>query len=358
MAFVGSTNNTITTTATVAPTFTAIKTALLAAGWVIQGSSNGTSTFSNASSVDNTDNFASNGSWLRIREPSGVGGREYVFYRGTATTCFVKYSRSVGFGTGGALTTAPTTGASGDGVVWFGTAGTGFSATYTGTNTYDLATTGAAQCNNLAIGADGYVSCVASDTAVNGVYGWWAVAFAQGTGLNQFVMYADAVASGSCPATDYDPSYRQLAGSNWWQTDSPVANRCHYWQAYPAVWASPTTATYRIDAPGYSYFAATDGALSSLQLYVWPASSGATGLSVYNEKPQLVPYLISIYNLAGSPPKGFTSNVLLVAGPFNSTDTLDLTTPTARIVVAGFTNASTLTMWLTFPWVPNVLPLV
>jgi len=359
MAFVGSANNIITTTDTVAPTFTAIKTALLAAGWVIQGSSNGTSTFSNASSVDNTANFASNGSWLRIREPSGVGGREYVFYRGTATTALVKYSRSVGFGTGGALTTAPTTGASGDGVVWYGTT-VGFSATGTGTNTYDVGSTGAAQCTTLTVSSNGYVSCVASDTTTNGVYGWWLTAYAQGSGTNQFVMYTDAVASVSAPATDYDPSYRQLGtGTNWWQADVTALNRCHCWQAYPLVWSSPTTAVYRVDVPGFSAFfssAAGGGLLGA----VWPPSSTATGLSIYNDRSQVTPYLIGASNVVGAPPKGLTSNVMTATGPFNPTDTLDLTTTTARIVVVqampGYPGI--LPQWLTFPWLQNVLPLV
>ena len=359
MAFVGSANNIITTTATVAPTFTAVKTALLAAGWVIQGSSNGTSTFSNASSVDNTANFASNGSWLRIREPSGVGGREYVFYRGTATTCFIKYSRSVGFGTGGALTTAPTTGASGDGVVWYGTT-VGFSATGTGTNTYDLATTAAAQCSTLSISFDGYVSCVASDTTTNGVYGWWLTANTQGSGGNQFVMYTDAVASVSAPATDYDPSYRQLAtGTNWWYSDAAAANYCQFWQAYPLVWSSPTTAVYRTLAPGFSAFVGINSIFSPSG-NVWPPTSAATGLSVYNDRSQVTPYLIGVFNVAGSPPKGFTSNVMIATGPFNPTDTLDLTTTTARIVVVQAITGypGLLTQWLTFPWLQNVLPLV
>jgi len=359
MAFVGSANNIITTTDVVAPTFTAIKTALLAAGWVIQGSSNGTSTFSNASSVDNTANFASNGSWLRIREPSGAGGREYVFYRGTATSALIKYSRSVGFGTGGGLTAAPTTGASGDGVVFYG-ATVGFSATGTGTNTYDVASTGAAQCTALTVSANGYVSCVASDTTTNGVYGWWLNAYTQGTGLNQFILYTDAVSSVSAPATDYDPSYRQFGtNTTWWGADVASVYRCHYWQAYPLVWSSPTTAVYRVDAPGFSAFVSSSGALGALS-NIWPPSSAATGLSVYNDRSQVTPYLIGASNVAGSPPKGLTSNVMTVTGPFNPTDTLDLTTTTARIVVtqaiAGFPGI--LTQWLTFPWLQNVLPLV
>ena len=354
MAFVGSTNNIYSSAAPVVGTFTAIKTALLAAGWVIQGSSNGTSTFSNASSVDNTGNFASNGSWLRIREPSGAGGREYLFYRGSATTGLIKYSRSVGFGTGGGLTAAPTTGASGDGVVWVGTQ-VGFSATYSGTNTYDQAATGAAQCATFSFGSDGYVSCVASDTATNGVYGWWLVVYAQGTGTLGQVIYTDAVAVGTCPATDYDPSYRQLAGaSQWYASDASTNNRCHYWQAYPLVWSSPTTAAYRVDAPGWSCWFGTDGGMSPIQAE-WPMVSGTAGLNPYNDKPQLIPSMIQIINLAGFPPKGFTSNVLNVYGPFNPTDTLDLTSSTARIVVSSVSNPP---VWLTFPWVQNVLPLV
>ena len=358
MAFVGSTNNIYSSAAPVVGTFTAIKTALLAAGWVIQGSSNGTSTFSNASSVDNTGNFAANGSWLRIREPSGAGGREYLFYRGSATTGLIKYSRSVGFGTGGGLTAAPTTGASGDGVVWVGSQ-VGFSATYSGTNTYDQAATGAAQCATFSFGSDGYVSCVASDTATNGVYGWWLVVYALGAGTMGAVIYTDAVAVGTCPATDYDPSYRQIAGSSqWYAYDSATANRCHYWQAYPLVWSSPTTAAYRTDAPGWSWWGGTDGALTYAVTAFPVASSGASGLNPYTEKPQLIPSMIQIINLAGFPPKGFTSNVLYTCGPFNATDTLDLTSSTARIVVSGVTPTGALAIWLTFPWVQNVLPLV
>lgn len=357
MAFVGSVNNVYLSAAPVVGVFTTIKTALLAAGWVIQGSSNGTSTFSNASAVDNTGNFAANGSWLRIREPSGAGGREYLFYRGTATTGLIKYSRSVGFGTGGALTTAPTTGASGDGVVWIGTQ-VGFSATYSGTNTYDQAATSAAQCVTFSFGSDGYISCVASDTATNGVYGWWLVVYALGTGAMGQVLYTDAVAVGTCPANDYDPSYRQVAGStHWYASDAPTNNRCHYWQAYPAVWSSPTTAAYRVDAPGFSYWSATDGALVAVG-QIWPPPNTTSGLNPYNDKPQLIPCFISVVNLVGSPPKGFTSNVLYALGPFNNTDTLDLTAPTARILVSGITLGGSLSTWMTFPWVQNVLPLV
>lgn len=355
MAFVGSVNNVYSSATPVANTFTAIKTALIAAGWVIQGSSNGTSTFSNASSVDNTGNFASNGSWLRIREPSGAGGREYLFYRGSATTGLIKYSRSVGFTTGAALAVAPTTGASGDGVVWLGTQ-PGFSATGTGTNTYDQAATGAAQCVTFSFGSDGYISCVASDTATNGVYGWWLVVYALGTGAMGQVMYTDAVAVGSCPSNDYDPSYRQVAGSSvWFALDAGAANKCHYWQAYPLVWSSPTTASYRLDANGYSWSARYNGSFGQ-DASIWPLN-GVTSLNPYNDRTQVNPYLISAINVVGVPPKGFTTNVLLAYGLFNATDTLDLSTSAARIVVS----ASALTggySWLTFPWVQNTLPLV
>lgn len=354
MAFVGSVNNTYSTATATAAWFSAVKTALLAAGWVIQGSSNGTSTWSNASSVDNTANFASNGSWLRIREPSGPGGREYLFYRGAATTGMIKYSRSVGFGTGGGLTTAPTTGASGDGVVWVGTQ-VGFSATGTGTNTYDQAATGAGQCVNLSVGSTGYVSCVASDTPTNGVYGWWMVSYALGSGtLNRF-FFTDAVAAGTCPASDYDPSYRQTAEGTWYASDVATGDRCHYWQAYPLVWASPTTAQYRIDTGGSSVFYGVNSGLTPVE-QAWPNNQNA-GLNPYNDKPQLMPMLVMPLNVAGCPPKGFSANVMLTAGPFNLTDTLDLTTPTARILVATifFGGGS---LWLTFPWVQNTLPLV
>ncbi len=355
MAYVGSTNNTLTA-ATGAQDFCyTLKAALVAAGWTVQGSSDGT-TWNNTASGDNVSTYAkwtATGSWVRMREPSGAGGREYVFMRGTGTGVVIKYSRSVGFGTGGGATTLPTTGASGDGVVWIGTS-VGFSATGTGTNTYDLATTTTAQQVSFA-GTTGYVSAVASTTPVNGVYGFWLIMYTSGSGALTQLVYSEGIDPNCCSPLDYDPSYRQFAGNNWWANDTATINQCHYWQGYPSPWASPTTATYRLNAPGYSYWATVNSAMTS-NVGVWPSSS-VQSLNPYNQKYASLPMLISTVNTVGVTPKGFSSGVRLTYGTLNPLDTLDLTTADPRIVfftggsIGGLTGGS-------MPWVTNVLPLV
>ena len=368
MAFVSTNSvNLVTTNATQAGDWIwAIKTALKAAGWTVLGSGDGTS-FQNGGSTDYiiSQTVANNNTaWIRLREPSGAGGREYLFAKGAAADrLLVKYSRSSGFTTAvGSASAIPTTGLTGDGVVWIGNT-IGFSATGTGTNTYDLAATTAPAGATLGAINTGYVSCVASDTPVNGVYGWWAFQNTLGTGQVQWMIFTEGMDAATCSPLDYDPSIRQFAtGSNGLNSDqrgtnSAVTALVQYWEGYPSPWASPTTASYRLAGCGMisNLIFTTAGAAFA---WVWPSAtgSGVPALSPYNGKSGLLPVLIykAFTATAGFLPKGFTSGLRFTYGPFNPCDTLDLTTSTPNIVL--YLNAmSSANSWVVQPWVPNVI---
>jgi hypothetical protein len=370
MAFVSTNSvNLTTTSATQAGDWLwAIKTALKAAGWTVQGSGDGTS-FQNGGSTDyiTSQTVASNNNaWIRLREPSGVGGREYLFAKGSASDrLLVKYSRSSGFTTvPGSASAIPTTGLTGDGVVFLGTS-TGFSATGTGTNTYDQAATVTPASPTLAVIQPGYVSCVASDTPVNGVYGWWAFQNTLGNGFPQYMMFTEGMDSTTCSPLDYDPSIRQWSrasaqgfGDDQRAYNANTVNLVQYWEGYPAVWSSPTAATYRLSGCGMisnMVFNTAGGAIS----WVWPqpAASATPALSPYNGKSGLLPVLIYKAGAvaAGNLPKGFTSGLRFTYGPFNNCDTLDLTTSTPNITLYASTMSGAATAWIVQPWVQNVI---
>lgn len=354
MAYVdGGTANTVGTAEGTGGTFNAIKTALLAAGWELMASSNGT-TYNSGSSPDNVPDLAawSNaGAWCRLREPGGAGGREYVFMRATSTTGIIKYSRSTGFISGpppGNAVTLPTTGNNGDGVVWVGTQ-VGYSATggagATPTNTYDLATTGTGQAAAVTASAVGVrIACIASNTPLNGVYGWWYLTYAAGTGTPGQIIYTEAAQAGTYPVEDTDPSYRQICNPLFmWAGSGPVAaNLHHYWQA--------------IGLTGYRYV--IDGCMG-LPTQVTVAggaySRGVpnTGIgfgTYYGTTVQTYPVLV------GGPqswPKGYTTGIGCINVNLNNMDTLNLTGAEPRVVV----NANNVIAGWVMPWVPNIVPL-
>ncbi len=352
MAYVGSTNNAVNLGT--ADYFNAIKTALLAAGWELMasGSPGGTNPGYSATGtpdrVPDVTSWNQSGAWCRLREPGGAGGREYVFLRGaTATSGLIKYSRSTGFigGTPG-TTTAPTTGTGGDGVVWVGTQ-VGFSATGTATNSYDTAATGTGSAVTLAI-ASGYVSCVASDTATNGVYGWWMQAWAAGTATMNQILWTEAVQAGTYPANDADPSYRNANPTPFASSGYTVPNLPQYWQAYGLY----TTAGVKVSPELYQ----TSGA-PGIIVTVNTAVNFATvtiprtniGFGVYGATVQTYPLLIGVYGASGYP-KGFSTGFSSINVLLNNADTLNLTGSEPRIVVNG-------TYGYVMPWVPNIVPL-
>jgi hypothetical protein len=354
MAYVdGGTANTVGTAEGAGAIFNAIKTALLAAGWELMASSNGT-TYNSGSSPDNVPNlteWSKVGAWCRLREPGGPGGREYVFMRATASTGIIKYSRSTGFvGGSPGLTTLPTTGNNGDGVVWVGTqigySPTGGAGAVPFANSYDLATTGTGQAASF--GGSGFVGfrhgCIASNTPLNGVYGWWWSSWAVGTGLSSAVVYTEAVQAGTYPVEDTDPSYRQFSGvATFWAGSGPVAaNLHHYWQAYGLT--------------GYRYV--VDGCMGLPTQVVAAGTTYSRGVpstsigfgTYYGTTVQTYPVLI------GSPtawPKGYSTGIGCINVNLNNCDTLNLTGAEPRIAM-GMTN--TVAGWV-MPWVPNIVPL-
>ena len=84
-----------------------LKEALKQAGWSVLSSGDGLAAYSAVGDILTSGNSGANGvgntrAWFRIRTPAGVGGREFIFQRGTAnTTGRYKISHSAGF-TGGA----------------------------------------------------------------------------------------------------------------------------------------------------------------------------------------------------------------------------------------------------------------
>ena len=193
----------------------AIYGAMLSASWSCLGSGTGAAGgySSSGSLITSAATFNSNGAWVRMREPSGAGGREYLMMRGSAgVNALIKYSRSTGFVSGSpAAAVAPHTGASGDGQVILGSGA-------------DTAATGPASAAAFTDNGTGYAHCVASDTANNGVYGFWAMKTAPATGILGSFFCSEAVQAGTTNAADTDPSWRAAAGgttnaAGWWGWD-------------------------------------------------------------------------------------------------------------------------------------------
>lgn len=333
MAYVGSVNNVVTVGT--ADYFNAIKTALLAAGWELMASSDGT-TYTAGSSPDRLPDVAAwnnSGAWCRLREPGGVGGREYCFMRGsTATTAIIKYSRATGFvgGSPGA-TTLPTTGASGDGAVWVANASLGFGSE----SSITAPTSGAAFATT-----SGYVSCVASDTAVNGVYGWWMNRWAVG-GTPGDLTYTEAVQAGTYPTQDTDPSYR-YSGSTSTFFAANTNRFVQYWQAYDFTAPTSPYRTY-ITNGAYGIYWSWYSNGSTVILTPRPA----LGLGPYGVGVQTYPMMVGNSTLYS---KGMTTGVCCYSVTLNNCDTLNLTSAEPKIVIVA-------AYGFAMPWVPSVLPI-
>lgn len=333
MAYVGSVNNVVTVGT--ADYFNAIKTALLAAGWELMASSNGT-TYTAGSTPDRLPDVASwnnSGAWCRLREPGGAGGREYCFMRGSsATTAIIKYSRATGFvgGSPGA-TTLPTTGAGGDGVVWIASGSIGFGS--------ESSITGPASGVAFA-STSGYVSCVASNTAVNGVYGWWMIRWPAG-GTSSELTYTEGVQANTTPSQDADPSYRYSGpAQNFfaWNT----ARIVQYWQYYDFTAPISANRSYVI-AGGYgSYWAITSGL--GISNYATPRPG--IGFGPYGVGVQTYPIMVGGNTTY---PKGMTTGMCCYSVTLNNCDTLNLSGSEPRIVIMA-------TYGFAMPWVPSVLP--
>jgi hypothetical protein len=323
MAYVGVTNQLVSSATNVSGyALFVIKEALKLAGWTVVTSGTGTAGTTGAgdliTSGPNTaiGGFARANAWVRMREPSS-GTREYILQNGTSDSdnrTIVKYSRATGFTVGATATVSPTTGG-GDGVMVIGT----------GTDAAPVQTTWLPT-----IGTNGYYHCVASDTANNGVWGWWWYGYATNPVGTQRLLGTEAVAPGSTPVQDQDPSIRYR--DNIYDTSVTVA----WWEAYGL-----TGAVYR-----------TAGSLGVIYNLAGSQQivTSFSGLNPYTGLVGLYPTFVGL-NLV--PTKGFTTETLVGGRPSNATDTFNLSTAQPKITIYG-TNGVRM---MATPWITNVVPL-
>lgn len=325
----------------------ALKKALTLAGWDLLATSNGV-TYQAGSSPDLLPSAAAwdvSGAWCRMREPGGVGGREYVFMRGSANnTGIIKYSRATGFVSGpppGNATTLPTTGVGGDGVVWLGST----------VGQVDSSITVPANAIVIRTSTTGRVSCVASNTPVNGVYGWWMTAFTfPASSGPDLVMYTEAVQLGTYNTEDQDPSYRYCPINN------PTVPWFGYYSGLSATSAGWPQAWEAYGLSGARYLTAYSYALPAIV-----AQNGTTflrqmpfqGIGYGKYGPMAYSYPVLISNQFAWP-KGFTTGVNVLQLTQNYFDVLNLTGSEPRIVWSAVTDQGVYVM----PWVPNIQPIL
>ena len=349
MAYVGVTNLSASQGGAADMLF-AVYGAMVSASWTCLSSGGGaTGGYSSSGSLLSTPaGFNSNGAWVRMREPSGAGGREYILMRGSsAVNALIKYSRSNGF-TGGTPNSAscPTTGTGGDGIVMVGS----------GTDTTAIiAASGSAFVDN----GTGRVHCVASDTANNGVYGFWAIKTAFVTGDLGSFFCQEAVQAGTTNAADQDPSWRVSAPSAatciaWWAWDSTADDaRISWWEKYGL-----TGSTYRTEChlfpPALMYSAGQNFKSTSGIVYSSPFGAAFMGQDPYEPgKTVFLPVLLSKY-VAANPciwPKGYTTGISIGSTSQTILDVFNYSTSEPRILINT-------TVPIAMPWVPNVTPLL
>lgn len=333
MAYVGLTNQLIAQGGA-ADLLYVTYAALTSASWNTLASGTGAAGgySSSGSLITSAATFNSNGAWVRMREPGGAGGREYVMMRGsTATSAIIKYSRSTGFGSGSpAAAQAPTTGGSGDGQVILGS-GTDATAI--------IPASGSAFC-----GGTGYVQGVASTTAVNGTYGFWSFQYASGSGTIGGILMTEGVAAGSTDSTDGDPSWRlhDTTAFFWGTTQAKVS----FWQKYNLGGSSYITG-------GAFGFYGTLGNTSAITRVV-PATLGQ---DPYASKVGFYPLLIC---KAATFPKGFSSGIAVGTTTQNQLDVFNFSSAEPRIAINTIDGTATPNNFplIVIPWVPSVVPTV
>lgn len=168
-----------------------LKEHLVAQGWTVQSSGDGVGGFNGSGDVITTASDMSNTrSWYRIQDP--VGGREFVFQRGSsAITVRAKYSRAAGF-TGGTPSTTDTPSATDEGDFQGG--GTD------GTPSFGTWVSGG--------GTEYRYQIVADDTApyIFAVYGWLVGGTITGCSL-----FFDVMKSGTELSGDTDPAVMRVS---------------------------------------------------------------------------------------------------------------------------------------------------
>lgn len=328
MAYVGLTNVTIAQGGA-ADFLYATYAALTSASWVTLGSGTGAAGgySSSGSLITSAATFNSNNAWARMREPGGVGGREYIFQRSTAaTTAIIKYSRSDGFVSGSpAAAVAPTTGASGDGQVIVGTG------------------TDASPVSTIICGGSGYVQAIASTTATNGTYNFWTFQYAAATGVIGGIFCTEGVAPGSTADTDGDPSWRLRAtDSNFWNSNGAAIS---WWNKYNLAGESYITGGQ------FATFGLPNSAFAPQFYYI--SGPAPIGQDPYGGKTGFYPLMVG---KNGVYPKGYTSGISQGTTLQNLLDVFNISSAEPRIAV-NIGTVSALALFV-IPWVPNIIPSV
>jgi hypothetical protein len=323
------------------------------AGWTVVSSSspNAPGGWASGDNLPTVASFAVAGAWARVREPGGVGGREYILQNGTANgvNAIIKYSRADGF-TGGSpsATVAPTTGG-GDGVVMVGTG------------------TDASPVSNVLANATGYVSAVASDTASPGVYGcfaWYLVGYlAGGTGVR--LALTEAVTPGSTSSLDQDPTWR--FGTSSGAVAGTAANQLGPWQLGGAWYTNEVLGISYWQAYGLAGEVYNTGGQTGFVSSRTPAQNTWTynvnnfvSVSPYDGKEPMYPMLVgqagvSSVGIPARIPKGYSTGVATFSVTHNLLDTFNLNTADPKIAV--HLTASGLVS-IAVPWLTNVVPAI
>jgi len=329
MAYVGLTNVTIAQGGA-ADFLYATYAALTSASWVTLGSGTGAAGgySSSGSLITSAATFNSNNAWARMREPGGVGAREYILQRSTgATTAVVKYSRADGF-TGGSPAAA-------------------VSPTSTDTKLIVGAGTDASPTGVTICGATGYVQAVASNTATNGTYGFWTFQYAAGTGTFGGILLTEGISPGSTPASDADPSWRlAVASSTWWSNAAPGVS---WWQGYNLAGETYITAG-NLGFPGSSA-----NTMTTTVTTMSPTANTPFGVDPYDAKVSFFPFYIG---KSATYPKGFSSGISFGLTSQNNLDVFNIATSEPRIAVNSVNNGSLPMPLIVVPWVPNIIPVV
>ena len=297
MAYVGLTNVTIAQGGA-ADFLYATYAALNSASWVTLGSGTGAAGgySSSGSLITSAATFNSNNAWARMREPGGVGAREYILQRSTAaTTAVVKYSRADGFTGGSPAAAVSPTSTDTRLIVGGGT---------------DASPTGVTIC-----GATGYVQSIASNTATNGTYGFWTFQYAAGTGTFGGILLTEGISPGSTPASDADPSWRlAVASSTWWSNAAPGVS---WWQGYNLAGETYITAG-NLGFPGSSA-----NTMTTTLTTMSPSANVPFGVDPYDAKVSFFPFYIG---KSATYPKGFSSGISFGLTSQNNLDVFNIAT--------------------------------
>ena len=256
---------------------------LVSASWTIQSASNGLNFDAGTTYWSPTSLAGGSGNaWVTVREPTGVGGREWCFQRTTNNyTWRVKVSPTVGFTGSATATQVPT--ASDEGIVW----GTGTDNSPTGVGLFSP---------SYPIKFHIVAESSPVGPAGNQAYGWWAfsnIAGASGDNVQGFLCQ-EPLAVGSYPA---------LVGTRA-STTSGEADPCIYGCSYEGSGGQYAVAAY---AHGYNpsndnyyyntfkYFYKYQNASGSL---VMGYDLMGTGLGA-NNSTQLFPRYVNAHPISG-----------------------------------------------------------